>query len=138
MLGDFAAEGGAFDYHRFTGLRGRAGLRGGRLTEVAFYVDGAAVKEFEGRDGLRFASGGQVVDIRAVRLGTYGRGALGMNVTVASGVGGFVEAHGEVERELRGLSIHAGRALVTVYKPRGGTFAGLALDDAMRRCDAAP
>jgi len=39
---------------------------------------------------------------------------------------------------LRGLSIHAGRALVTVSKPRGGTFAGLALDGALRRRDAEP
>ena len=80
-LGDLTADGGAFDYDRFTGVRGRAGLRLGRLTEiaasaVAFYVDGAVGKEFEGRDGLRFANGGQVVDIRADRLGTYGQGAL--------------------------------------------------------------
>ena len=34
---------------------------------------------------------------------------------------------------LRGLSLHAGHAIVTVSKPRGGTFAGLGLEAAMRR-----
>lgn len=39
---------------------------------------------------------------------------------------------------LRGMSIHDGHALVTVSKPRRGTFAGLALDDALRGRDAEP
>jgi uncharacterized protein (TIGR03032 family) len=37
---------------------------------------------------------------------------------------------------LRGMAIHAGHALVTVSKPRNGTFAGLALDEAMKARDA--
>lgn len=39
---------------------------------------------------------------------------------------------------LRGMSIHNGHALVTVSKPRTGTFAGLALDAAMAERDAEP
>lgn len=39
---------------------------------------------------------------------------------------------------LRGMSIFAGHALVTVSKPRNGTFAGLALDEALRGRDAEP
>ena len=39
---------------------------------------------------------------------------------------------------LRGMSIHAGHALVTVSKPRNGTFAGLALDEALKSRDAEP
>lgn len=39
---------------------------------------------------------------------------------------------------LRGMSIHAGHALVTVSKPRNGTFAGLALDEALQSRDAEP
>lgn len=39
---------------------------------------------------------------------------------------------------LRGMSIHNDHALVTVSKPRNGTFAGLALDEAMRARDAEP
>lgn len=39
---------------------------------------------------------------------------------------------------LRGMAIHAGYALVTVSKPRNGTFRGLALDDALRSRDAEP
>jgi uncharacterized protein (TIGR03032 family) len=39
---------------------------------------------------------------------------------------------------LRGMSIHEGHALVTVSKPRNGTFAGLALDDALKARDAEP
>ncbi|TCQ11182.1 uncharacterized protein (TIGR03032 family) [Sphingomonas sp. PP-CC-3A-396] len=39
---------------------------------------------------------------------------------------------------LRGMSIHNGHALVTVSKPRNGTFAGLALDAALKDRDAEP
>ena len=39
---------------------------------------------------------------------------------------------------LRGLSLHAGHALVTVSKPRNGSFAGLALDKALADRDAEP
>jgi uncharacterized protein (TIGR03032 family) len=39
---------------------------------------------------------------------------------------------------LRGMSIHNGHALVTVSKPRHGTFSGLALDAAMAERDAEP
>lgn len=39
---------------------------------------------------------------------------------------------------LRGMSIHNGHAMVTVSKPRNGTFAGLALDGAMADRDAEP
>jgi uncharacterized protein (TIGR03032 family) len=37
---------------------------------------------------------------------------------------------------LRGLSIHNGHALVTVSKPRGGTFEGLSLDDELKTRDS--
>lgn len=39
---------------------------------------------------------------------------------------------------LRGMSIHNDHALVTVSKPRNGTFAGLALDAVMQERDAEP
>jgi len=39
---------------------------------------------------------------------------------------------------LRGLSIHDGHAIVTVSKPRNGTFAGLLLDAALHERDAEP
>ncbi len=39
---------------------------------------------------------------------------------------------------LRGLSLHAGFGIVTVSKPRGGSFAGLALDAALKGRDADP
>lgn len=39
---------------------------------------------------------------------------------------------------LRGLAIHDGFALVTLSKPRNGTFAGLHLDEAMKERDATP
>jgi hypothetical protein len=106
-LDDFEVGADAFDYDRFEGLRGKAGLRLGGRTDLAgstlaFYAAGAAVKEFEGRDGLRFTSGGQVISVRGDRLNTFGQGTLGMNVTMASGVSGFVEGHGEFGKEYRG------------------------------------
>jgi uncharacterized protein (TIGR03032 family) len=39
---------------------------------------------------------------------------------------------------LRGLALHHGHAIVTLSKPRNGTFSGLALDDDMSRRDADP
>jgi uncharacterized protein (TIGR03032 family) len=39
---------------------------------------------------------------------------------------------------LRGLAFHDGHAIVTVSKPRNGTFSGLLLDGAMRERDAEP
>jgi uncharacterized protein (TIGR03032 family) len=39
---------------------------------------------------------------------------------------------------LRGLSLHGGYAVVTVSKPRGGAFAGLALQDELARRDGEP
>jgi uncharacterized protein (TIGR03032 family) len=39
---------------------------------------------------------------------------------------------------LRGMALHNGHALVTVSKPRNGTFTGLALDGEMRARDAEP
>ena len=39
---------------------------------------------------------------------------------------------------LRGLSLHAGVAVVTVSKPRDGAFAGLALQDELKRRDGEP
>ncbi|MBB3912586.1 hypothetical protein [Sphingomonas desiccabilis] len=106
-LDDFQVGPNAFDYDRFDGLRGKAGLRLGGHTDVAgstvaFYAAGAAVKEFEGRNGLRFASGGQTVELRSERLNSFGQGTLGMNVTMAGGVSGFLEGHGEFGKEYRG------------------------------------
>jgi uncharacterized protein (TIGR03032 family) len=39
---------------------------------------------------------------------------------------------------LRGMALHDGHAIVTVSKPRNGTFKGLALDDAIAARDAEP
>lgn len=112
-LDDFTVGGNAFDYDRFHGLRGKAGVRIGGTTNIGgstmvFYLAGAAVKEFEGRDGLRFTSGSQVVDLRSDRLGTYGQGTLGLNVTMTSGVSGFIEGHGEYGDDYRGGGGRAG------------------------------
>ncbi|WP_421020763.1 DUF4915 domain-containing protein, partial [Klebsiella pneumoniae] len=39
---------------------------------------------------------------------------------------------------LRGLAIHDGHAIVTVSKPRNGSFSGLLLDGEMKMRDADP
>lgn len=39
---------------------------------------------------------------------------------------------------LRGMSIHNGHALVTISKPRDGSFSGLALDDELKQRDGDP
>lgn len=112
-LDDLSVSAGTLDYDRFTGLRGKAGLRVGHqgqigASTVAFYLDGAAVKEFEGRDGLRFTSGGRSVHLRGDRLGTYGQSTLGMTATMAGRVSGFLEGHGEFGGAYRGGGGRAG------------------------------
>ena len=112
-LDDFTVGPNSFDYDRFTGLRGKAGLRiGGHTTlggnATAFYVGGAAVREFKGKDGLIFTSGTQVLDLRARRLGTYGQATAGANITMSSGVSGFIEGHAEFGGPYRGGGGRAG------------------------------
>ena len=112
-LDDFNIDSNAFDYDRFTGLRGKAGLRVGGSADfggstVAYYIGGAAVKEFEGKDGLRFTSAGQTVDLVGDRLGTYGLGTIGVNIATVNGVSGFIEGHGEFGDEYRGGGGRAG------------------------------
>lgn len=112
-LDDFTVGAISFDFDRFDGLRGKAGLRVGGRTDiggaaVGFYAAGAAIKEFEGSDGLRFSSGGQVVALGTDRLNTFGQGTIGVNVAMRSGVSGFIEAHGEVGNEYRGGGGRAG------------------------------
>lgn len=63
-----------------------------------------------------------------------GRGRI-VRIDPASGVGEDVTF---CPGFLRGLAIHDGHAIVTLSKPRHGSFSGLALDDEMTRRDADP
>ncbi|WP_277983103.1 beta strand repeat-containing protein [Sphingomonas faeni] len=110
----YGVLGGQFDFEDYKGLRGKAGARIGGSSKIGetstlvFYAGGAAVHEFEGKDGLRFTSGGQTVGIVNDRLGTYAQGILGLNIVTTGGVTGFIEGHGEYNKDYNGGGGRAG------------------------------
>lgn len=113
-IDSYGTLGGRFDFDDFEGLRGKAGVKIGGATDIGessklvFYVGGAAVHEFKGDDGLRFTSGAQTLVLGSDALGTYGQGTLGFNIMTASGVTGFLEAHGEYGDDYQGGGGRAG------------------------------
>lgn len=103
----------AIDFDKFDGLRGKAGLRIGSAFDMGgsrgvVYASGNAVHEFKGRQGLDFTSNGFTLGYRNERIGTYGEGKIGFNVTTPGGVSGFVEGFGNYSKEYRGGGGRAG------------------------------
>lgn len=91
---------GSFDFARIQGLRGKAGARIGTdvssgITRTSLYVSGEAVREFAGRKGLAFSSGGFTVGMRNDRLGTYAHAVAGVSIATGTQVAGFIEAFGD-------------------------------------------
>ncbi len=103
-LKDIRALGQTIDFDKLDGLRGKAGLRIGSKMDLGggsvavIYAQGNYVHEFKGRDGIKFVSGGQSLDYRNDRIGDYGEGKLGFNITTSSGVTGFIEGFGDYAR----------------------------------------
>ncbi len=101
------ALGTTFDFDDFNGLRGKAGVKVGGTTDMSgqkltFYVSGEAVHEFKGRDDVTISNAGGAYDFRSVRLGTYGKGTLGINISSGSPVSGFLEGFGDYGKDYRG------------------------------------
>jgi len=113
-LDDLQALGQVLDYDRGEGLRGKAGLRIGGTTALGggnvmtFYASGMAVKEFKGKDGATFVSGPYALDLGNRRIGTYGQGTLGVNVTTPSGIVGFIEGTLDASKKYSGAGGRAG------------------------------
>ncbi len=116
-LDDLQAFGQILDFDRATGLRGKAGLRGGAKTALGggstaiFYASGHVVHEFEGEAGLVLRSGGADAHIANPRLGTYGETTLGMSVLGTGAVSGYVEGVAHVGQSYRGGGVRAGLRL---------------------------
>jgi hypothetical protein len=115
-LDDLHALGSTFDFDGFNGLRGKAGLRIGGTSNVAgntvtFYASGEAVHEFKGHDDVTISNAGGAFSFRTARLGTYGKGTIGFNVSSASPVSGFVEGFGDYGKDYRGGGGRAGLRL---------------------------
>jgi hypothetical protein len=100
-LKDIHALGQTIDFDNLDGLRGKAGLRVGSKMDMGggsvavIYAQGNYVHEFKGKDGIDFISGGQSLAYNNQRIGDYGEGKIGFNVTTAAGVTGFVEGFGD-------------------------------------------
>ncbi|MFV0625663.1 autotransporter outer membrane beta-barrel domain-containing protein [Sphingomonas sp. ac-8] len=95
------------------GLRGKAGARIGTDQDwgdakASFYLRGAVVHEFEGRNRMTFADGGNSLDFDLNRLGTYGQAAVGFTVATAGRVSGFVEATGDWSDDYKGGGARGG------------------------------
>jgi hypothetical protein len=101
------------DLDKLDGVRGKAGLRIGSAVDLGssravVYLSGNAVHEFKGRQGLSFTSGGTAFNYRNDRIGTYGEGKIGFNITSPGGVTGFVEGFGNYSNEYKGGGARAG------------------------------
>lgn len=103
-LKDIHALGQTIDFDNLDGLRGKAGLRVGSKMDMGggsvavLYAQGNYVHEFKGKDGIDFISGGQSLAYNNEKIGDYGEGKIGFNVTTAAGVTGFVEGFGDYAR----------------------------------------
>ena len=100
-------------FEDMAGLRGSAGLTLGASRAIGgtntlpFYVTADAVHEFEGKDGITFATGATAVRYRNDPLDTYAHGRLG--VTIGNGqVAGFVEGEGVYRDGYKGGGGRAG------------------------------
>lgn len=103
----------SLDFDKLDGLRGKAGLRIGSTFDISgnravVYAAGNAVHEFKGREGVVFTSGGTNFDFRNDRIGTYGEGKIGFNITSPGGVTGFIEGFGNYSSEYKGAGGRAG------------------------------
>lgn len=103
----------SLDFDKLDGLRGKAGLRIGSTFDISgnravVYAAGNAVHEFKGREGVVFTSGGTNFDFRNDRIGTYGEGKVGFNITSPGGVTGFIEGFGNYSSEYKGAGGRAG------------------------------
>lgn len=127
----------------------RCHLNGLAMTDGrAAYVTAAGTSDVAGGWRATRADGGVLIDVGTGRtlldglsmphsprvagdevlLLEAGRGRI---LALARGGGGVREI-ARCPGFLRGLALHDGHAIVTVSKPRGGDFAGLPLDDALR------
>lgn len=112
-LNDLRALGQVVDFDKADGLRGSAGVRigGARALgagRIVYYATGRAVREFEGKDGLTFRSGGLGQAIATSRLGTYGAASAGVSILSAGPVSGFIEAEGRFGSSYKGGGGRAG------------------------------
>jgi outer membrane autotransporter protein len=103
----------SFDFNDQDGLRGKAGLRIGSAFSMGgssglVYASGMAVHEFQGRDQVTLLSGGQTLTFQNDRIGTYGQGTIGFNITSPGGVTGFIEGFGDYSDQYRGGGGRAG------------------------------
>ena len=94
-------------FDKANGLRGQAGLRVGTdmtsgSTRTSLYASGSVVHEFRATNGLRFDNAGQSLDIGNDRIGTYGHGAIGVNIVTNGRVNGFIEASGDASKDYKG------------------------------------
>lgn len=107
------ADASTLDFDKADGLRGQAGLRIGTdmtsgTTRTSLYASGSVVHEFRATDGLRFDNAGQSLDIGNDRIGTYGHGAIGINIVINGRVNGFIEASGDASKDYKGGGGRAG------------------------------
>lgn len=118
------------------------------------YVTAVSRSDVVGGWRQRRHEGGVLIDVRDDRIVTdqlsmphSPRLVNGRLYALDSGRGRLIEIDPETGGKtdiaflpgfLRGLAIHDGHALITVSKPRDGSFKGLLLDDEMKTRDAEP
>lgn len=108
----------SIDFDKFDSVRGTAGARIGGFTQmsngngITYYLDGRAVHEFEGDDGLLFTAGGNNVRFENDANGTYGSARGGVQVAMPGGVAGFIEGTGNYGGD--DFNSYGGRARLSI------------------------
>jgi len=107
-LGTLHAEGQAIDFGHGSALTGKVGARIGGTSELGkggkavFYARAAYVHNFHGRGSALLESGGTSDGVTSAKLGSYGEGAVGVNLLTAGRLSGFIEGDADVGGGLKG------------------------------------
>lgn len=115
-LDGFSGLASGFDLDEADGLRGKAGLRFGATladgpSRVVGYGKVQAIHEFKGEDRLRMTNNGLSVDFTNPRPDTYGRGTVGVDIAMSSGVQGFIEASADFAGGVSGGGARGGLSI---------------------------
>lgn len=115
-LDRFDGLGTGFDLDEADGLRGKAGVRLGATladgpSRIVGYGKVQAIHEFKGEDRLRLSNSGLSVDFTNPRPDTYGRGTIGLDIAMSSGVRGFIEASADFAGGVSGGGARGGLSI---------------------------
>lgn len=115
-LDNFSALQTSFGFDEDEGLRGKAGVKVGTMvgqgpSTILAYGKVQAIHEFNGEDRLTLTNSGLPLTFDTGATDTYGRATIGVDITMTSGVRGFIEASADFEGGVEGGGARAGLSI---------------------------